>query len=68
MNNKFLSSKPSKNRSGQNVIEYLLVTAAFLLVCITFFRPDTGPARTAMENVLNITVEGVNAMRSQIQF
>lgn len=56
------------NSSGQNLIEYLLVTAAVVLVCIVFFHPVSGPARGKIENVLNITVQGLNGMKSQIRF
>lgn len=54
--------------SGQNVIEYLLVTAVFLLICLVFFHPSSGPAKTAMENILNQTVTDIDMLRGQIQF
>lgn len=57
-----------KKESGQNVIEYILVTATVVLICIVFFNPASGPARTGMENVLNQTVSGIDSIRSEIQF
>ncbi len=56
------------NKRGQNLIEYLLVTAIVVVVCITFFHPATGPARKKLENTLNITIQGINGMKSQIRF
>lgn len=57
-----------KKTSGQNVIEYLLVTAVVVLVCLVFFHPASGPAKKAMENVLEQTVSTLNAMKNEIQF
>ena len=57
-----------KDLRGQNVIEYLLVTAIFVLVCIAFFRPSGGPARTAMENIFNDAVSDIKAMNNEIGY
>jgi hypothetical protein len=54
--------------AGQNVIEYLLVTAVFLLICVVFFHPAAGPAKTAMENILNQTIVDINKLRDEIVF
>lgn len=56
------------NISGQNLIEYLLVTAIVVVVCIVFFHPSSGPAKQKLENVMNITVQGLNGMKNQIRF
>ena len=56
----------NKNLQGQNVIEYLLVTAVFVLVCIAFFKPSGGPARTALENIFNDAVLDIAELNKEI--
>lgn len=68
MENKFMNLRGCLKNSGQNVIEYLLVTAIVALICIVLFHPVTGPARKSLENALNISVQGLNGMKKQIQF
>mgnify|MGYP001612850181 CR=1 FL=1 len=53
---------------GQNVIEYLLLTAIMALICLAFFHPVSGPAKTAMDNILNDTVQDIDRIRNEIQW
>lgn len=58
----------NKNVRGQNVIEYLLVTAVIILVCIVFFNPSNSPARSALENIANDMILDINRLNSEIVF
>ena len=51
---------------GQNVIEYLLLTAVMALICLAFFHPVSGPAKTALDNILNDTVQDIDRIRNEI--
>lgn len=42
-----------RNSRGQNIIEYLLVTAVVILICVAFFNPSDSPGRRALENITN---------------
>ena len=56
------------NSKGQNVIEYILLVVAVLLVCIFFLRKD-GAIRYSIENSLNATMVGqIQFISNQIQF
>ena len=57
-----------KTLRGQNVIEYLLLTAAVLVVFIVFFNPSNGPAKRALENITNDMVLDIRRLNSEIQF
>lgn len=57
-----------KNSKGQNVIEYLLVTAVFVLVCLVFFNPRNSPGKTALENITNDIVDDILRLNSEITY
>lgn len=61
-------NKILQNKKGQNVIEYLLLTAIVALICIIFFSPTNGPMKSGMENVFNDTVKDIDRLRDEIKF
>jgi hypothetical protein len=57
------------NSKGQNIIEYILVTAAVIAVLIAFTRTSSdGPVRNALDNVLNATVDDISRMKGELKF
>lgn len=53
---------------GQNVIEYLLLTAAVLVVFLVFFNPTNGPAKQALENITNDMVLDIARLNKELVF
>jgi len=50
-----------RNNKGQNLIEYILLVTAVLLVCIYFFTTRSGgPMPTAINTSLNSIVQEIN--------
>jgi uncharacterized membrane-anchored protein len=49
------------------MVEYILLVAAVLLVCIYFFT-NNGPMPNAVNGALNSIVNQINNLNSQIQF
>ena len=53
---------------GQNMIEYVLLVTAVLLVCIYFFTSKSGgPMTNSINSSLNSIVNQINNLNSQIQ-
>ena len=63
-----LNKLSKKNLQGQNVIEYLLVTTVVVIICIAFYDPHGGPARSALENIANDAVDDIARLNNEIQF
>ena len=63
-----LNKLSKKNLQGQNVIEYLLVTTVVVIICIAFYDPNGGPARSALENIANDAVDDIARLNNEIQF
>ena len=56
------------NAKGQNMVEYVLLVTAVLLVCIYFFTPMSGGLMpNAINASLNSIVNQINNINSQIQ-
>ena len=53
---------------GQNIIEYVLLVAAVLLVCIYFFSTHGGPMAVGINGSLNSIVNQVNHLSGQIKW
>ena len=56
-----------KDSKGQNMVEYILLVAAIILVCIYFFT-NNGPMPNAINASLNSIVNQINNINGQIQF
>ena len=57
-----------KNSKGQNLIEYILLVTAVLLVCIYFFTTQSGgPMPQAINSSLNGIVNQINNLNAAIQ-
>ena len=56
-----------RNTKGQNIVEYILLVVAILLVCIYFFT-NNGPMPNAVNATLNSIVNQLNNINSQIKF
>lgn len=57
-----------KSFRGQNVVEYLLLTVAVVVVALSVFRTGGGPMKRAMENMLNGTVNGIKVLNSELRY
>jgi Flp pilus assembly pilin Flp len=57
-----------RDNKGQNMVEYVLLVGAVLLVCIFFYSSSTGPMPTIINATLNSMVNQVDNLNSQIQF
>jgi Flp pilus assembly pilin Flp len=55
-----------RNAKGQNMVEYVLLVVAVVLVCIYFFTTN-GPMGQAVNASLNGIVNQINNINSQIQ-
>ena len=56
-----------RNTKGQNMVEYVLLVTAVLLVCIFFYNSSTGPMPGIINATLNSMVNQVNNLNGQIQ-
>lgn len=56
-----------KANKGQNMIEYVLLVGAVLLVCIYFYNSSTGPMPSIINATLNSMINQVNNLNGQIQ-
>ena len=55
------------NRKGQNVVEYILLVVAVVVVCIFFLRQN-GPFKSAVEKSLDTTTQRIDKASSEIKF
>jgi uncharacterized protein (UPF0333 family) len=55
-----------KNSKGQNLMEYILLVTAVLIVCIYFFT--IGPMRQGINTGLNSVVNEINNVNGALQF
>ena len=56
-----------KDSKGQNMVEYILLVTAVLLVCIYFFMTKSGPMSNSINASLNSIVNQVNNLNSEIK-
>ncbi len=54
------------NAKGQNVIEYILMVTAVVVVCIWFF--SRGPMSQSVNTSLNSMIKEINNINSEIQY
>ncbi len=58
-----------RNAKGQNMVEYILLVTAVLLVCIYFFTTQSGgPMPKSINATLNSMVNQINNINGQIKF
>lgn len=57
-----------RNCKGQNVIEYVLLVVAVLIVCIIFFSHNNGPMPQSLNTSLNGMVKHLDDLSGQIKF
>ena len=55
------------DNKGQNMVEYVLLVTAVLLVCIFFYNSASGPMPGIINATLNSMVNQVNNLNGQIQ-
>lgn len=55
-----------KNGKGQNIIEYILMMAAVIVVFLIFLNPHSGPVKNSLERTLNSTVDKIANITAQI--
>jgi hypothetical protein len=53
---------------GQNVIEYLLLTTACIVVFFVFMKPSNGRMKNTLENVVNSTVSEIDQLNKELKF
>jgi hypothetical protein len=58
----------NRKNKGQNVIEYLLLVVAVVVVLLVFMNPQGGPMKNAMENIANGTVAGIDRLNKELKF
>ena len=56
-----------RDSKGQNIVEYVLLVTAVLLVCIYFFT-TSGPMSNSINTTLNSIVNQINNINGQIKF
>ncbi len=57
-----------RDAKGQNMVEYVLLVTAVLLVCIYFFTTKSGgPMPNSINATLNSIVNQIDNLNSQIQ-
>jgi hypothetical protein len=55
------------NNNGQNIIEYILLAVAALLVYLVLLNPHSGPIKNSVEATLNRSVEQIDNITSEIK-
>jgi Flp pilus assembly pilin Flp len=57
-----------RDKKGQNIIEYVLLVVAILIVCIYFFANNSGgPMSQSVNASLNSIINQINNINSEIQ-
>lgn len=58
-----------RNAKGQNIVEYILLVTAILIVCIYFFvgKPGQSPMAKSVNASLGSMVTEIKTMNSKIQ-
>jgi len=51
-----------KTQKGQNIIEYILMSVAAILVFLVILNPKTGPLKKSVETTLNSTTDKLNSL------
>ncbi len=54
------------NNKGQNVIEYILLVVAVVLVCLAFF--NNGAMKQSVNASLNVTIHQLQNITNEIRF
>ena len=58
-----------RNSKGQNVIEYVLLVVAIVVVCLYYYSNlSTSPMGSAVKSMLNSTVNMVNNLNSELKY
>jgi uncharacterized protein (UPF0333 family) len=57
-----------KQRDGQQVMEYLLMATAVVVVIILMLYPSKSPMQSAVNDVLNLPTELIKGKNAQIKF
>jgi len=57
-----------KNHKGQNVVEYILIAVAVVLVGLVFLNPQSSPVKNSVETILNSTVNSIHNIAQSIHF
>lgn len=57
-----------RNFKAQNIIEYILLVVAVLLVFLVFLNPKSGPMKNSVEKTINGTVNMIDSAANEIKF
>jgi uncharacterized protein YoxC len=57
-----------KNMRGQNIVEYILLVVAVLLVFLVILNPQSGTIKKSVETTINGTADQISIITSQIKF
>ena len=52
------------NQKGQNIIEYILLSVAVILVFIVILKPNTGPLAQSVNRTLNSTSDKLDDLNA----
>jgi hypothetical protein len=51
-----------KNHKGQNIVEYILMAVAVILVMLVILNPKSGPLKHSVERTLNSTTNQLDKL------
>ncbi len=51
-----------KAKKGQNIVEYILLAVAVILVFLVILNPQSGPLKNSVERTINSTVDKINEL------
>ncbi len=57
-----------ENNKAQNIVEYILIVVAVVLVGLVFLNPQSGAVKKSVETTLNSTVDAVDNITQSIKF
>jgi len=55
-------------RRGQNVVEYLLLTVAVVIVLFSVLNTRGGPMKSALDNILDSKVQDIKNLNSELKY
>ena len=57
-----------KNNQAQNIVEYILLVVAVILVFLVVLNPRSGLLKKSVEKTLNGSVDQIGNITNEIQF
>ena len=56
------------NKKAQNVVEFILLAVAVILIFLAFLNPQTGPMKHSVNSLLNSTIDKIHNIAQEIKF